>query len=567
MFDKGIYIEFSQIPTTNPPPGGRDDYLHTYIVYRDGRGRAWAIRGGPSGLDDKNLPRSAAEILKFGPGGKIEVQADFPLNKSKDAYKPGETPEDHQATKLNIGTRDPKQVFDQMARKAEEVHDLNIDYDINAKEGFDSPDQNSNSLTRAVLEDVGIDPKTAIPEDIDRTRIPGFENDLKEAQVEARRERNRPNPIEGEIGGTEDQKPTPAPQSGDNEPSGQDDDTSDDNPSGKDQSGDPSNDGQKQSSLLPDPGAASKNETMEITPEQRKLMDDISKSDGPLDEILAKDPRDWTEGEFLEIKKEVINLPSRPEQERLDGMATNFLEDKYGTDPVKYDATGRMIEPQPVRPINKNPVPAKTADGEALRGALSRIGKTVAGAAGAQGSVTAVQGLQSGLNVLKQVMDRDANPSLYRTPGIAPDLKTDGVAGPKTRRALRFAAGNLGRPKIEEGFALGRLNRFARDVQTGRDDSRNLGTTMNKAFGPLFRPAGMALAKQAKPENRAFQATLNDLGPKVFEGGAFKPIKEDGLIGPKTESAFGASLPATGPDRFTSRLGHNMGFFDYDDFG
>lgn len=123
------------------------------------------------------------------------------------------------------------------------------------------------------------------------------------------------------------------------------------------------------------------------------------------------------------------------------------------------------------------------------------------------------------------------------------------------------------RPKIEEGFALDRFGRFAQDVQVGRDDTRKLGTTIGNAFGPLFRPLGTALPKEGKAENVAFQATLNDLGPKVFEPDAFKPIREDGLIGPRTETAFNAVLPAAGPDKFTSRLGHNLGFFDFEDFG
>lgn len=62
------------------------------------------------------------------------------------------------------------------------------------------------------------------------------------------------------------------------------------------------------------------------------------------------------------------------------------------------------------------------------------------------------------------------------------------------------------RPKIEEGFALGRFGRFAQDVQVGRDDTRKLGTTIGKAFGPLFRPLGTALPKEGKAENVAFQA-------------------------------------------------------------
>ena len=102
------------------------------------------------------MPNS--DNLKFGPGGKIEVQAGVPLDKSKDAYKSGETPEDRHATKLDIGDRDLEQVFDQMARKAEDIHDLNVDNDL--KEQL-TADQNSNSLSRALMEEVGID--TVLP--------------------------------------------------------------------------------------------------------------------------------------------------------------------------------------------------------------------------------------------------------------------------------------------------------------------------------------------------------------------------------------------------------------------
>ena len=377
-------------------------------------------------------------------------------------------------------------------------------------------------------------------------------------------------------GSDDDDQSGDGPGFGNNGPTGQDDDADDDSPSGYGPSDSSTDEGQPQSTNVTDPEAPSETLelklgpdgepiTKEITPEQRNLIDDFEKSDGPLDEILAKNPRDWTQGEFVEVKNEMINLPAGQEQERLDAMATEFIEHKFGGGSAKYDAVGRMMDPEPIRPINQKPVPARTHDGEPLIGAVSKIGNVVAEAAGAEGSSSAVQGLQSGLNLLKQVMARSAKSSRPKAPG--PDLKTDGVVGPKTRRALRFATANLGRPKIKEGFALGRFGRFASDVQTGRDDTRKLGTTIDKSFGPLFRPLGTSLPKAGRAENAAFQATLNDLGPRVFERDVFKPIREDGLIGPRTETSFNAVLPAAGADRFTSRLGHNLGFFDFDDFG
>ena len=166
-------------------------------------------------------------------------------------------------------------------------------------------------------------------------------NTLLAAQVQDeidRRSKEQKKPKTGDKSGTSGGED---PGFGNNGPTGQDDGADDDNPSSgpsdSSSSDSSSGAGQPQSLNVTDPEAPSqtmelkpgeegKNQTMEIKPEQRKLMDDISKSDGPLDEILAKDPRDLTEGEFVALKKEVINLPAGPEQDRLDGMATAFLE-------------------------------------------------------------------------------------------------------------------------------------------------------------------------------------------------------------------------------------------------
>ena len=350
MLDRGLYIELKPAPLDEIGSQKVHDFMHSYLVYRDGKGGEFVVRGGPSGFSKQMNPEEVRENLKFGPGGKIEVQAGIPLDKSKDAYKHDETPQDRHATKLDIGDRDPEKVFDQMVRKGQEVNDLNVDYDLNAIKGLDGPDQNSNSLIRELLEDAKIPPESAIPEKIDRARIRGFENNLKTGIEEARREREetrrereRPNPIEGEIGGTEDQKPTPAPQSGtEDKPSDAGGDgPSDDKGGSSDSGGDSSGEGQKQSARLPDPDAAP--ETKDFTPEQKKLLKDFDKTDGPLDDILAKDPGDWTDGEFVEIKKAMIDLPAGPEQERLDAMATAFLDDKYGTGPAKVDAVGPSV--------------------------------------------------------------------------------------------------------------------------------------------------------------------------------------------------------------------------------
>ena len=415
------------------------------------------------------------------------------------------------------------------------------------------------------------------------------------------------NTISAQTKPSKDDQSGDGPGFGNNGPTGQDDDMSDDTPSGNgpssdsDSQGSGGGDAQNQSARLPDPGddpnantetkelrlgEEGKPETLELklgpdgkpitkelTPEQNLLLKDFDKTDGPLDDILAKDPGDLTETEFLEVKKAMIDLPAGPEQERLDAVATEFLNEKFGTDPAKVDAVGRLIDPEPIRPINKTPVPARTPDGEILTNAVNKIGRIVVGAAGNDGRAPAVQGLQTGLNLLKSIMAGSAKTSRSKTPILAPgffsNLKTDGVVGPKTRRALKIAASGLGRPKVEEGFALGRFGQFAKDLQTGRADGRDLKPIIEKSFGPLFRDPKAPRPRPNRPaeENLSFQSTINDLGFNAFGRDRFKPIKEDGFIGPRTESAFNAVLPAAGPDRFTSRFGHNLGFFDFDDFG
>ena len=66
-------------------------------------------------------------------------------------------------------------------------------------------------------------------------------------------------------------------------------------------------------------------------------------------------------------------------------------------------------------------------------------------------------------------------------------------------------------------------------------------------------------------EGLGLQATINDIGRDAF-GNKFQPIKADGDIGAKSEAAFDQVLPATGPEKITSKLGENLGFFDSDLF-
>lgn len=315
----------------------------------------------------------------------------------------------------------------------------------------------------------------------------------------------------------------------------------------------------------PDTDTAGAPEPQSFTPEQHALKAALLEDDGPVADIMAKDPADWTEDKFRLAKRETARLRPGPDRTALDQMATAFLRDKYSDDPVKLDATGRMIEPQPIRPINEFPVDPAAPGGGSLRDEMTRIAAAVAGAAAADGTDPAVAALQDGLNILGvKTQNKGASNAKPVTP--FPTLKVDGVPGPRTRRWLKAAATQLGAPKVEEGLALGRFAKVARDA-IARRNRGDVGPAVRDIFAPLFRTPDKPRSASGAEEESAFQATVNDLGEKALGRAKFKPLLEDGWFGPKTETAFRAVLPAAGADRFTTRFGQNLGFLGLDKEG
>ncbi|GAB6052883.1 hypothetical protein JCM17960_17030 [Magnetospira thiophila] len=98
----GIYIEAK--PAIDP--FGAFGY-HSYLTYRDGKGSTEVIRGGPDTMLAEDV--------------KIVVQAGIPLEQSKDAYEPGETPASRGAKQIDLGTREPKEVWQAMVESARKI--------------------------------------------------------------------------------------------------------------------------------------------------------------------------------------------------------------------------------------------------------------------------------------------------------------------------------------------------------------------------------------------------------------------------------------------------------------
>ncbi len=177
--------------------------------------------------------------------------------------------------------------------------------------------------------------------------------------------------------------------------------------------------------------------------EIKKLGASLIQPGDEVDESLLKS--DLTEDELSNLMNSRPYLSiSDPRHEAVQGKVKSWHEDRWGTAPAKIDATGRMVLDE--RSRNPAPtfstIPVVQPTGHPLGEALSRIANTVMDRANKTSAPDAVRTLQSTLN--------DQDDPLARP---VPTLKTDGIAGPKTRRALRFATSHIGADRLLSGFS------------------------------------------------------------------------------------------------------------------
>lgn len=508
MLEKGIYIEFRPATSSSGLEVPTGD-LHSYLVFRDGDGNARVIRGGPRGG------------LKFMVGGPIEVQVDKPLQQSEDKYGRGETPESRHARKLDLGGQKPEEVWKGMSKRANEIGEAKLDYDLVGK------DQNSNSVTRALLKTADIPVEKVIPPGVDKGKLPGFENDLSDPSSGASREEDKaPKPENGREPDAGDGIPTLAAA-----------------PSGDE-------------SLK---GGAGKDTLDASSPDAERFMRELMKPDGSVAEIMLKPAETLTADEVRAVMGERIQTPtSNPEHAEMVEKERGFFRHFFGDGPIKRDATGRMIEPTPRIAIPHDPAPATAAGGEPLSDALKAIGERVAKGAGRDGIGQRVRDLQTGLNLLRdgtRGATRDGRESRARR---LPALRVDGVSGPRTRGALKRILATRGRARTEEGLALGGFRNFAeRARRSGR--TAGLGATTEETFATLFRDPAKP-TRGPRVEARTLQETLNDLDSGPSGASNFTPLRTDAVIGRKTEVAFARVTRAQGADALTRRFGEFLGF-------
>lgn len=296
-----------------------------------------------------------------------------------------------------------------------------------------------------------------------------------------------------------------------------------------------------------------------LAPKDREAVETfvagVAAPGGPVDEAMRKPVETWTAGEMRDVMTKRVGTPARsPEHGRLAAAERRYFDAHYGDKPVKRDETGRMEPPQAVRPLAKVQQPATQPNGASLEDGAKVLGKVLARQAEKQGMAKSVKGLQAGLNLMGKLAAKGKSKA-------APRLKEDGVAGPKTQAATRTALAGLGSAKVKEAQALGSFAEAAKDKRA-RTEPAELKSAVEDGFAPLF--GDKSFSDTSKPEEptvygTAFQGAVNDTGTQAL-GETFKPIKEDGVIGPKTTRAFNDVQAADGPG-LMDNMSKTFGFF------
>ncbi|WP_417783544.1 hypothetical protein [Terasakiella pusilla] len=241
------------------------------------------------------------------------------------------------------------------------------------------------------------------------------------------------------------------------------------------------------------------------------------------------DPQNWSPEDLQEVMKHRNQTNDRAEKEALFQKERQWFDQNFGTNPVTFDETGRMVMPKSERVGPSRSMMPVTPEGDTLPDALQEVIYRMVGENGDQAARDVVKTLQGGVNRLSP-----------KRP-----LKEDGVIGPKTTLGMGAALKENGLKKVSEAMAL---SQFAGSLPKQRaTGAQGLGQAVSQAFSGLLGGQAEALG---------LQGTLNDFGAQ---------LKEDGDIGPKTKSAFLEVLNKQNPADLLERLGYNLGFSSADE--
>ncbi len=183
----GIFVEFMRLPHTGE--------LNSYLVFRDGMGDARVIAG-------------ASESFTGDASGGLEI--DQPVETSRAAYGPANSPRTRQAVKLPTGERAPEEVWRQMTAEAEALRRTGRVDNVMGNTKV------VNAINRGLLDNAGVDWQSHI--DVNKlSNMTGFDDASAEPVIQALRAARPPSQPEARFirasfsPDTEKPEPVPAP--------------------------------------------------------------------------------------------------------------------------------------------------------------------------------------------------------------------------------------------------------------------------------------------------------------------------------------------------------------------
>jgi hypothetical protein len=132
-------------------------FRHIYVVFQSDDGTETVITGGPQ----HNNPFDFGNIV-VNAGGLLA---------DSDVARGDDTPADRGSREIDVGARDPADVWAVMLQQAENIDHANLDY-----QPFSD---NSNVVATTVLHAVGIDIEDVLPHHVDSDNAPGLSEEIK----------------------------------------------------------------------------------------------------------------------------------------------------------------------------------------------------------------------------------------------------------------------------------------------------------------------------------------------------------------------------------------------------
>ncbi|TAN50630.1 MAG: hypothetical protein EPN26_09900 [Rhodospirillales bacterium] len=262
----------------------------------------------------------------------------------------------------------------------------------------------------------------------------------------------------------------------------------------------------------------------------------------PALEVAIKAPHQWTEDE---AKSVIYDYQGRkgydPMGDYLRERTSDFYKFCYGSSDWQRGLDGKMHETRPGALYATKPQEAQLPDGRLLMKTLEELGAKLAPVFDAEGFAKATTAMQRGLNLINDLKTH------------TPRLKEDGDWGPVTDFSFKKSVATYGPAKLDEGFALGRLQSLAEK----RPQPEELASRTQDIFGPLY---GSHVNGPEKESYHAYalQTGLNEIGPKHLKD--WQPLTLDGEVGPKTTDAFNQLAQSAGPLELASGLGKWLGW-------